>query len=176
MANQSILGIFKDPETTADAVDALKGEGFGPEHYDVLTGMPYPEGTFGEPHPRHRVYVWPLIGAACGFSIGLLLTTATQLSYPMVTGGKPLVSIPPMLIVMYEGTMLGAILFTVLGVIFESRLPRPMGLGLYDTRITEGYIGLLVDCPEERVPVAERALRGAGAEDVKLGQRSGART
>ena len=87
-----------------------------------------------------------------------------------------MVSIPPMLIIMYEGTMLGAILFTVLGVIFESRLPKPFGVGLYDTRITEGYIGLHVSCPEERLSVAERALRGAGAEDVKLEQYGGART
>ncbi|MBM2826745.1 MAG: hypothetical protein HW403_809 [Dehalococcoidia bacterium] len=176
MANRSLLGVFRDPDTTADAIDALKGDGFAPEQYDVLTGTPYPEGAFGERHDKHRVYVWPLVGAACGFSIGLLLTWGTQVSYPMVTGGKPLVSIPPMVIIMYEGTMLGAILFTVLGVIFESRLPKPFGLGLYDTRITAGYIGLHVSCPEERLPVAERALRGAGAEDVKLEQYGGART
>ena len=52
-----------------------------------------------------------------------------------------------MAVVSYEGTMLGAILFTVLGIIFESRLPK-LKLGLYDARITEGYIGVLVNAEE----------------------------
>jgi hypothetical protein len=170
MAERSILGVFRDPDSTANAVESLTQAGFGEENYDILTGSPYPEGAFGESHTKHRVYVWPLAGAACGFAVALLLTSATQLSYPVVTGGKPLLSIPPMLIIMYEGTMLGAIIFTILGVIFESRLPRPGGVGVYDTRITEGYLGVLVSGPEERMSVAEQALRGAGAEDIKQSQ------
>ena len=62
--------------------------------------------------------------------------------------------------------MLGAILFTILGVIFESRLPRP-GLGLYDERITEGYLGILLTCAEERVAAADLVFRQSGAEDIK---------
>jgi hypothetical protein len=110
--------------------------------------------------------MFPLVGALIGFSIGLLWTAGTQISYPIVTGGKPLLSIPPMTIIMYENTMLGAIIFTVLGVLFESRLPK-RSLGLYDTRITEGYIGLVVDCPADRVAQAEEVLTTSGAEEVK---------
>ena len=99
-------------------------------------------------------------------AIGLLWTAGTQISYPLVTGGKPLLSIPPMTIIMYENTMLGAIIFTVLGVLFESRLPK-RDLGLYDERITEGYIGVLVDCPEEKAGQAEALLKTAGAEEIK---------
>ena len=78
-------------------------------------------------------------------------------------------SLPPMAIVTYEGTMLGAILFTVIGIIFESRLPRPR-LGLYDDRITEGYIGVLVTCEDQQVDSVEQALTQAGAVDVKRGE------
>ncbi|MBI4312990.1 MAG: hypothetical protein HY681_14610, partial [Chloroflexi bacterium] len=46
-------------------------------------------------------------------------------------------------------------------------LPRFSGPGpIYDTRITLGYIGLLVTCPEERLPQAQQAFRQGGAEDV----------
>ncbi len=86
----------------------------------------------------------------------------------MVTGGKPILSIPPMAIVMYEGTLLGAILFTVFGIVFESRLPR-LFMGAYDTRITEGYIGVAVTGSQERVGDAEEVLKKAGAEDIKRG-------
>ena len=70
-----------------------------------------------------------------------------------------------MVIIMYEGSMLGAIIFTVIGVIFESRLPR-MFMGAYDTRITEGYIGVTVATDEARLDRAEDVLKRAGAEEV----------
>ncbi len=69
---------------------------------------------------------------------------------------------------MYEGTMLGAIIFTVIGIIFESRLPR-LFMGAYDTRITEGYIGVTVTAEADRMEQAERVLREAGAEDITRG-------
>jgi hypothetical protein len=131
MARQSFLGLFREADAAANAVSRLHEAGVSPRDLDVLTGNPYPEGAFGERHEPHRLYVFPFVGAFCGFAVALLLTVGTQLSYPMVTGGKPILAIPPMLVIMYEGTMLGAILFTVLGIIFESRLPR-FGTGLYD--------------------------------------------
>ncbi len=164
----SVVGLFTEPDPAADAMDALKEAGFTQAEYEVLTGTPYPEGTFGEAEPVHKLYRFPLLGAACGFIIGLLLTVGTQISYPVVTGGKPILSVPPMAIVMYEGTMLGAIIMTVFGIIFESRLPR-MFMGAYDDRITEGYIGVVVTTQKDRIANAEEVLKGAGAEDIKRG-------
>ena len=74
-----------------------------------------------------------------------------------------------MTIITYEGTMLGALIFTVLGILFESRLPKRK-LGLYDPRITEGYLGLLVSCAEDQVNKAEKVMKEAGAEDIQREQ------
>ena len=67
------------------------------------------------------ILLWGLAGAACGIMLGLLVAVGSQLAYPLVTGGKPILSVPPMVIIMYEGTilgaMLGAIIFPVVGVI-----------------------------------------------------------
>ncbi len=166
MATKQVLGLFVDAQEAADATDRLQEAGFAADDYEILTGSPYPEGAFGEHVPKHRLYAFPFIGAACGLAVAILLTAGTQVSYPLVTGGKPILSVPPMAIISYEGTMLGAILFTILGVIFESRLPRP-GLGLYDERITEGYLGILLTCAEERVAAADLVFRQSGAEDIK---------
>ena len=166
MGQKSVIGLFTDVDAAADAMDAVAAAGYPPGNYEVLTGTPYPEGTFGEAEPVHKLYRFPLIGAACGFIVGLLLTAGTQIAVPLVTGGKPLLSIPPMAIIMYEGTMLGAILFTVVGIIFESRLPRPF-MGAYDTRITEGHIGVVISGAEDQMDNAESVLRDSGAEDVK---------
>ena len=89
----------------------------------------------------------------------------TQLAYPLTQGGKPILSLPPMAVITYETTMLGAIMFTVLGIIFESRLPK-LKMGLYDTRITEGYIGVLVTVEEEQLSEVSGILTQAGAVDV----------
>ena len=164
MPKRSVLGLYTDEDAAADALDNLRDVGFGDGEYDVLTGTPYPEGTFGEAEPQHHLFRWPLIGAACGFTGGLIITAGTQLAYPLITGGKPILSIPPMAIIMYEGTMLGAIIFTIIGIIFESRLPR-IFMGAYSEKITEGHIGVTVTTEEGRTRDAEEALKKAGAED-----------
>src|SRR6266550_6576108 len=161
----AVLGLFNEPEQVAQALDALRAAGFASRDLKTLTDTPYPEGAFGEEPEKHRLYVFPFIGAACGLAMGLFITISTQLSYPIVTGGKPLLSIPPMINVMYEGTMLGAIMFTVAGIIFESRLPHLTGTP-YDDRISEGLIGVLVTRTDGRLPDAEQALRAAGAIDI----------
>ena len=166
MSKAAILALFSDAQAAAQGAEALEQAGFTPGDYDILSGAPYPEGSFGDRPVRHGLYVFPFIGAGVGFAVGLLFTVGTQLGFPLVTGGKPILSLPPMFIIIYELTLLGAVLFTVLGVLVESRLPR-LSAGLYDERITEGYIGLLVTCAEERRPQAERALVEAGAEDIR---------
>ena len=163
MAKKSVLGLYTEEDSAADALDNLRDAGFEEGEYELLTGTPYPEGTFGEAEPEHHLFRWPLIGAACGFTGGLIITAGTQMAYPLITGGKPILSIPPMAIIMYEGTMLGAIIFTIIGIIFESRLPR-LFMGAYSEKITEGHIGVTVTTEEGRTGVAEEALKEAGAE------------
>jgi hypothetical protein len=70
-----------------------------------------------------------------------------------------------MAVVTYESTMLTAIVFTIIGILFESRLPA-LKQGLYDTRITEGYIGVLVNVDEGQITQTQTLLTQAGAIDV----------
>jgi hypothetical protein len=158
---RSVLGLFRDPDAVADALDALRAAGFTGRDVTVLADTPYPAGAFGEGETRHNLYLFPLIGAVCGLAVGLLVTIGTQMAYPMVTGGKPILAIPPMLTVVYGGTLLGAIVMTILGILVESRLPD-LEAAPYDPRITEGYLGVAVNSSGE----AERLLREAGAVDV----------
>jgi Alternative complex III, ActD subunit len=163
-SRRSLLALYEAPDAAAQAVGNLREAGIELRDLEILTDTPYPEGAFGEGHTEHRLFGFPLIGAACGFAVGLLLTIGTQLDYPLVTGGKPILSIPPMFNVMYEGTMLGAIIFTVLGILFESRLPW-FGGAPYDPRISAGMIGVL-SAFTGNSDTAERIHRQAGAVDV----------
>ena len=163
---KSLLGLYLDPNDAANAMDGLAEGGFEQGTFDVLTGTPYPEGAFGEHVPQHRLFRFPAFGAIIGFSLSLFLTTATQLAYPLITGGKPILSIFAMLVIMYEMTMLSAVVTTVIGILFESRLPD-ISMSVYDTRITEGLIGVSLKCTTDKKDIAEKALKDAGAMEVK---------
>ena len=93
MSNLSMLGLYDNPDSAADALDALHDAGFDSNNFDVLTGTPYPEGAFGEHVPQHRLFRFPLFGAIVGLTLSVFLTTSTQIIYPLVTGGKPILSI-----------------------------------------------------------------------------------
>ena len=162
----SILGLYEDPEDGARAMDGLHSAGMDPNDFDVLTGTPYPEGAFGEHVPQHRLFRFPLFGAMIGFTLAILFTAGTQLAWPIVTGGKPILAIPAMLIITYELTMLFAVIMTVIGILFESLLPN-FSTSAYDTRITEGLIGVVVAVESGREEEIEDILRGAGAMEIK---------
>ncbi|HCG90959.1 MAG TPA: hypothetical protein DEZ08_03875 [Dehalococcoidia bacterium] len=167
MAIKTVLGLFQDANQAADAGDALKESGVSENDVDFLTDCPYPEGAFGEREEPIRLFLFPFIGGLIGFVGGLMITSMTQMAYPLITGGKPILSLPPMAVVMYEGTMLGAILFTVIGVIFESRLPHKM-TEAYDERVSQGYIGVLVTSNDDNSQQVNDILSNAGAVDTKI--------
>ena len=164
--SKSVLGLYNDPNQAADAMDALKDAGFPLGTFDVLTGTPYPEGAFGEHVPQHRLFRFPAFGAIIGFTLALFLTAATQIAYPLVTGGKPILSLFAMLVILYEMSMLSAVISTVVGIVIESRLPN-INPGIYDTRITEGLIGVVITTDDDKADTAVAALNGAGAMEIK---------
>ncbi len=164
--SKSVLGLYDDANQAADAMDALKAAGFPLGTFDVLTGTPYPEGAFGEHVPQHRLFRFPAFGAIIGFTLALFLTTATQIAYPLVTGGKPILSLFAMLVILYEMSMLSAVISTVVGIVIESRLPN-VNPGVYDPRITEGLIGVVITTEDDQADTAIAALNGAGAMEIK---------
>ena len=164
--SKSVLGLYSDPNQAADAMDALKGAGFPLGTFDVLTGTPYPEGAFGEHVPQHRLFRFPAFGAIIGFTLAIFLTAATQIAYPLVTGGKPILSLFAMLVILYEMSMLSAVISTVVGIVIESRLPN-VNPGVYDNRITEGLIGVVITTDDDKSDTAIDALNSAGAMEIK---------
>ena len=164
MARQAILGLFDDASAAADAGDALKSAGIPESDYNFLTDIPYPEGAFGEGMERHRLYVWPLIGGLIGLIVSLVVAEITPMAVPMTIAPKPILAMPPLAVICYTGALLGAILFTVIGVALAVR-PN-VARGLSDDRISQGMIGLLVNAGAEQGPQVTNILNEAGAVDV----------
>jgi len=90
------------------------------------------------------------------------------LSYPMVTGGKELISIPPFVIIGYESMILLAGLSNLIGMLALARLPQVKSRAPYDPRFTEDKIGIWVPCSDGEARKVEQLMRGHGAEEVKI--------
>ena len=167
MATQAILGVFDNAAAAADAGDALKSAGIPESDYNFLTDVPYPEGALGEGMERHRLYVWPLLGGAIGLIAALVVGGLTDMAVPMTIAEKPILAMPPLAVMCYTGALLGAILFTIIGLMMALR-PN-VGAGLSDDRISEGMVGLLVNADAEQRTRVTELLNQAGAVDVKAG-------
>ena len=62
--------------------------------------------------PQSGVRFFALFGALTGIMLGFAFTIFTALHYPIMTSGKPLVSIPPFIIIAFATTILIGSLIT----------------------------------------------------------------
>lgn len=106
-------------------------------------------------------------GGVVGGTLGFLLARVTQEAYPIVTGGMLIFAAWPSGIVIYELTMLGAVLTTIVTLMITTKLPnwKPK---LYDPEVSNGkiLIGVLEPADAARAEIENR-LRGAGAIKIK---------
>ena len=135
------LGIFRDIETAATAVDGLVRAGFTESQITSLTSVPYPDGVLVRTEQRSWFRWLALAGGLSGAAAGFALAAGTAWLYPVQTGDKPIIALYPTAIICFEVAMLFAIIGTMAGMFLEMRLPalrkRP-----YDPAITEGCIGI----------------------------------
>lgn len=100
----------------------LKG---GVKERDIEIHAPHPvhhlEEILGTPPSRVRLFA--LVGALTGAATGYLFTSFTALDWPLITGGKPFVSIPAYTVIGFELMVLFGALSSFLGFIITSRLP-----------------------------------------------------
>lgn len=165
MAATQLLALFHEAAPTADTIQQLREAGIDDTCVEVLSSIPYRGEMLGRPRPRTRIGKFALVGAGLGLITALFLTAGIFLLYPLRQGGQPLVPIPPSLIVLFEVIMLGTMWATFFGLLLGNRLPsfRPQ---LYDPRITEGHIGVLVEVEEGQIDEIMEILKRNGAHHM----------
>lgn len=166
MANHSVLGLFHEATSTADTLDRLRESGVEDDAVTVMSGVPYTPEMLGRRPVYKRLLPIAMIGAVGGLLAALFLTVVTPQLYPIEVGGQPLVPIPPSIIIVFEFTMLGALLATFGGFLAEIAFPS-VGRTAYDPRITEGHIGVLAVVDESLAPQVEDILREDGAHHLQ---------
>jgi hypothetical protein len=163
----AIYGLYDDPDVAQRAVDGLRAAGAPDADIVVMSSEPFEEHAFGQrDHATWMPWI-ALLGGIVGGGLGYGLTSATQRAWPIVTSGMPIVAPWPNLIVIFEMTMLGAIVASVLTLLVTARLPARLPR-LYDPEVSNGYI--LVGIARPGVDQTERltaALESAGAGRIK---------
>lgn len=166
MTDTTLLALFEDIDPAADAIEKLHELGVTDDRMEVISGVPISHKMLGRPHPWTNVSRLALVGAVGGFLFGLFLNFGTPLLYNVSVGGQFITPIPPGLIIVFEMTMLFALLATFLGVFLESYFPnyRPLQ---YVPQVSDGKIGLFFRIPQDEQQKFTDALNAMGAESVQ---------
>lgn len=160
-APRRIVAHFADAEAFLAAIGRLKAEGF----VRLNTFSPIPLHAIETqlkkgPSP---VRFFTLAGVLFGGITAWLLTMFASLQYPFITGGKPIISIPPFLVVIFELMILFGALGTILGMLVHIRLPRFRAESGYDPAFSVDRFGIRLRCPIDRVEAVKALLSEAEA-------------
>jgi hypothetical protein len=161
---EGVLATYAELDSAVEAIEQLRKAGL--KNITAFTPMPSHDIEHALHSPISSVRVFTLVGGLTGAATGFALPTWTSLDWPLVTGGKPIISIPPMLIIAFELTILFGALSTVAGLFLNARLPRARARVVYDPDFSQGHFGIWVSA-NGRLDEARRILQNAGALSVR---------
>jgi len=164
--HRGVMGIFYYVDDVTGAVRALRQSGHGP--VSVFSPVPHHDIERALDQGPSLVRWVTAVGGVLGITGGFALCIYSVYSYPLVVGGKELVSLPPFIVIGYESMILLAALSNLIGMLALGRLPRVKSKAPYDPRFTEDRIGVWVPCDGEAAIRVREMMRGHGAEEVHL--------
>ena len=135
--------VFDAEEAFVAKVRELRTQGITSADMDLY--MPSPphglEEVLAEKESPLRFFA--LGGATSGFVVGLCFTIFTALWWPLITGGKPIVSLPPYLLIGYILTILFGAVVTFGGFLLLARLPSISRMTDPQERFTNQFVIVL---------------------------------
>ncbi len=166
--NRKILAIYSYVDLLVDTIKELRSKGFE----DIRAFSPVPnheiEDALDKGYEPSKVKYFTLCGAILGACVGAAFTVLTSMDWPIVTSAKPIVSVPPYMIIIFECMILIGGLSTFLGLIINSRLRKNVDPIDYDERFSNDKFGLLVTCNNGDFEQVEHILRTLGSEELKV--------
>jgi len=148
MSKRHMLALYNNFDEAEAVVRELRNteiKGFNVGD-DLVVKSPIEHPEVSEFLGEKPVYVqwFTLIGASMGGLLAFFLIAGAQANfYAQQKGGKPIVPIPPDLVLTYEMFILGGVYITVLGFLICAGLPARRS-PLYSAKVSVDQIGLLV--------------------------------
>lgn len=159
-----VLATFPTIESVSAAMRQLRQAGL--QHASVYSPV-YAEELHGEAGlGESRIGFLSLAGAITGAVIGLLLTIVTSARWPLITGGQPIISLPPFFVISFELTILFGVIATVGGMFWGIQRSTTKKKS-YDPRFSGDRFGVQVICEEGQMASVRSLLSTAGAEEMR---------
>ena len=162
-ADVELVGSFAAEEECVHAVQALKRDGIA---FRVFSPIPSEHLLHAIGRSLSPVRAFVLMGGIAGVLTGLAVTVGTSWEWNLVSGGKPVVSWPPFIIIMFELMILFGGLSAALSFFVFARLPQFEPIAGWSERFGADRFGIAVKCDVGDIAKIEGLMREAGAEDV----------
>ena len=163
--NLRVLGIFPYLDSLLTAMKRLNQGGF--KIQTVFSPTPHPAILEALKLRASPVRYFTLAGGLLGVVTGVSLASYAHLQWNFITGGKPILAWVPFVVVSFEFAILFGVLFTLTGMLIQTRMPRLKIPGPYDPRFTEDRFGVLIPCSETEREGVIHLLKEGGAEEVR---------
>jgi Protein of unknown function (DUF3341) len=162
-AEVEFVGAFHDEEGLVHCIEQLEST-----HARFRVFSPIPSE-----HINLAIYKRPsfvrwfvLLGGITGIVTAFTMTIGTSLEWNLVTGGKPIASLPAYIIIAFELMVLFGGISALTSWVLLSNLPTFEPLSGYRSRFSSDEFGLVVRCSEEDAGRIETTLRDAGAQEI----------
>jgi hypothetical protein len=162
-----ITASFSEEETCALAIENLRESGF--LRIRFFSPIPCEKLLRVFDLDRSPVRAWVLAAGIIGALSGFALTIGTSLTWSHVVGGKPIISMPPYIIIAFELMILCGGVTAVIAVFALGRLPQFETLSGFSSRFSSDRFGVVVRCAESEAAHAESILKDSGADQITRG-------
>ncbi len=138
------------------------------ENIELYSPIEHPEveeilGDIDKPIQRFTFF-GALLGALGAF---LLVAAVAQAMFTVQPqGGKPVIPLPPDIVITYEGTILIGVLSTVLAFLIYARLPKSLSKH-YSEKVSEDQIGIEVQMQPANKDKVRAVLEKCGAIEIR---------
>ena len=163
----AVYALYSTPESAQAAVNRLRAAGVADRDITVISSEPFESHEFGSRDKATWIFWIAGAGGAVGLAFAYWLTQMTERAWPLPTGGMRIVATWPNLIIMFEVTMLFAVISTVATLLVTAKVPRRRPK-LYDPAVSDGRILVGLDNPTTPLDALERALTVHGGQLKKL--------
>jgi hypothetical protein len=164
---KAIYALYATGQSAQEGVNRLRSAGLADRDITILSAQPMEDFEFGHIDSKNLMWWLACGGALVGMAIAYGIVLVAQTAWPMNVGALPVFAWWPSLIIIFELTMLGAILTTVVALVVTGSLPG-RGEKLYDPAVTKGQILVGVENPaSDLVQTYEQALGAPPGAVVK---------
>jgi hypothetical protein len=159
------LGVYDAVDAAADTIEALRAAGV--KRITVFSPVPSHDLEHALHAGESPVRMFTLVGGLTGAATGFALAVWMSLDWPLITGGKPIISLPAYVIIAFELTILFGALSTVAGLFISARLPQRRVMQVYDPSFSSDRFGVYVMPPAGREAEVRDIMRDNGAAEIR---------